>query len=372
MSFRFWIITILLAAGLAACAPEVTPTPQQTPKIELTEPVPVTLERPLKSETQIPSIPSPPFSLYPIKDVPSGYISDIHWSPDSRIIFIEIWNGGVRKNWAYNLEEQTGVFVADNPITPNPQVDSIAPLVSQNVPGNTVTNVSPSGQKAILLSSVLPTLTQVPPPADKPSYLADLWLWQEDRVQKIGQIQVCGSMRFKWSTNELYAAVESPGISPTCSDGWLIDTEQGLLHSMLPFDEFFGFADFHSFSPTGDKLLIAYQGRDDKSSFHRIRLIELPALRQIDLKISQYVHPVGWFNNETLLILHTSEEPHRQPALLNLQSGETIELLTLEQMKNFHGISLAPITFSPNRQWLAFAGDYSSDGGMFWLLKLDE
>jgi hypothetical protein len=37
MQLRIWIFTILLAAGLAACAPEVVPTPQQTPETELAE-----------------------------------------------------------------------------------------------------------------------------------------------------------------------------------------------------------------------------------------------------------------------------------------------------------------------------------------------
>ena len=51
MQLRIWIITILLAAGLAACVPVVTPTPLPTPETELAEPVPVTVERPLPPPT---------------------------------------------------------------------------------------------------------------------------------------------------------------------------------------------------------------------------------------------------------------------------------------------------------------------------------
>jgi hypothetical protein len=71
MQLRIWIITILLAAGLAACAPENVPTPQPTPKTELAEPIPVTVERveptltatPILTNTPIPTstpIPVPP------------------------------------------------------------------------------------------------------------------------------------------------------------------------------------------------------------------------------------------------------------------------------------------------------------------------
>lgn len=57
MQFRAWLITIVLAAGLAACAPKSVPTPQQTPETELAEPVPVTVERvePTLTATPIPT-----------------------------------------------------------------------------------------------------------------------------------------------------------------------------------------------------------------------------------------------------------------------------------------------------------------------------
>ncbi len=54
MQLRIWIITILLIAGLAACAPEVIPTPLPTLETELAELVPVTVERVLPTATSSP------------------------------------------------------------------------------------------------------------------------------------------------------------------------------------------------------------------------------------------------------------------------------------------------------------------------------
>ena len=62
MQLRIWIITILLAAGLAACAPEDVPTLQQAPETELAEPILVTVERVVSTLTAIPiptSTPAP-------------------------------------------------------------------------------------------------------------------------------------------------------------------------------------------------------------------------------------------------------------------------------------------------------------------------
>jgi hypothetical protein len=80
MQLRIWIITILLAAGLAACASEATPTPQQTPETELAEPVPVTVERiePTHTATPIPTNTPAPTStpqLAPPTQTPSKAIS---------------------------------------------------------------------------------------------------------------------------------------------------------------------------------------------------------------------------------------------------------------------------------------------------------
>jgi Tol biopolymer transport system component len=55
MQLRIWIITILLAAGVAACTPRDVPTPQQTTETELVELVPVTVERILPTATPAPT-----------------------------------------------------------------------------------------------------------------------------------------------------------------------------------------------------------------------------------------------------------------------------------------------------------------------------
>jgi hypothetical protein len=55
MQLRIWIITILLAAGVAACTPRDVPTPQQTTETELVELVPVIVERILPTATPAPT-----------------------------------------------------------------------------------------------------------------------------------------------------------------------------------------------------------------------------------------------------------------------------------------------------------------------------
>lgn len=69
MQLRIWIITILLASGLAACSPESVPTPQPIPETKLVEPIPVTVEHitltatPIQTNTPLPTsspLPAPP------------------------------------------------------------------------------------------------------------------------------------------------------------------------------------------------------------------------------------------------------------------------------------------------------------------------
>jgi len=69
MQLRIGLTMMLLAVGLAACAPEIPPTPQQTAETELAEPVPVTVERvePTHTTTPIPTnTPEPTSTPIPV------------------------------------------------------------------------------------------------------------------------------------------------------------------------------------------------------------------------------------------------------------------------------------------------------------------
>lgn len=87
MQLRIWIITILLAAGLAACAPESVPTPQPTPKTELAEPIPVTLEHIelTLTATSIPTNTPPPTEVpiptnTPLAEATATSLPELVWS----------------------------------------------------------------------------------------------------------------------------------------------------------------------------------------------------------------------------------------------------------------------------------------------------
>lgn len=334
-------------------------------------------------------IAEPPFPLSLVETPSNDFIVDIRWSQDDQTVSVVTDEFGQDNIWTYKITNNSVQIVDEGQIPVlelSPESTPLIPSFAENMPGLILSiSQSPSNQKAIIVSAIDPPPTPTRPPhidgelPAPPSYFADLWIWDGKVTLKIGQVEICGRQNFMWAIDESFATVQSRGIPSTCrqSNGWLVDFQRVELHSVLPFDKFFGFAEFHSFSPSGDKLLFSYQGRDDTGTYNRIRIIELPSLKTTDLDISTFSYPRDWYDNDKLLILHVENDPvnFRRPAIYEIRTGKIIELLSLDQIELFENAQISQMSLSPNRKWLAFADQYVAANKLesrLWLLKLSE
>jgi len=215
-------------------------------------------------------IDEPPYPLSQVETPSNDFIVDIQWAQDDQAVSVVTNDLGQDRIWTYKIAGNSVQIVEErqSPILElSPETTPPIPSFAENVPGSILSiSRSPSNQKAIIVSVIdLPATSTRPPHIDgelpaPSSYFADLWIWDGKITSKIGQVEICGRQSFMWTIDESFATAKSPGIPSTCrqSNGWLVDFQRLELHSVLPFDKFFGFAEFHSFSPSGDKLLISH------------------------------------------------------------------------------------------------------------------
>lgn len=331
----------------------------------------------------------PPFPLSRVETPSNDFIVDIRWSQDDQIVSIVANEFGQDNIWTYKITDNS-VQIVDEGQFPvlelSPESTPLIPSIAEKIPKLILSiSLSSSNQKAIIVSAIDPPPTPTRPPhidGELPapaSYFADLWIWDGKITSKVGQVEICGRQSFMWTIDESFATVKSPGIPSTCrqSNGWLVDFPRHELYSVLPFDKFFGFAEFHSFSPSGDKLLFSYQGRDGTGTYNRIQIIELPSLKTTDLNISTFSYPQDWYDDEKLLILHAENDPldFRRPAIYEIRTGKIIELFSSDQIELFEDMQISQMSLSPNRKWLAFADQYIAANKIesrLWLLMLSE
>lgn len=317
-------------------------------------------------------------SLYEVTDVLQGYIGGIHWPTEYEQIFL-FSHSGEPGWWSYDLLnkelqpsdleiaiEKTSSDLGELPDGMNANLLDSFELV----------NISPSGEKALLLEGIgLPTATPPPNPDGEISteaYIANVWMWERDGMSQLGQIEMCGRNQYLWTVDEQLVAIQAPIFPSKCreANAWLADTVNKFIKPLLPFETYHGESTLIGFSPNEDRLLFKGWGPDDYRYL-------TPSILDIDtgraFKVDIQANPLDWVNNDQVLVgfRNTPEEVLR-PGILDLQSNQVLELLTREQISSFTDKTIRWISLSPDKHWLIFTvDDVPYKESNLWVMAMD-
>lgn len=316
---------------------------------------------------------------YQLQDIPSGHPSEIRWTTDSQIVFFQLETGiSDIEQWGYQLSGASAQKITpDHPwVIQDPLQESPVPLpeIAVDIPGVTeLISVSPSGLYALFLSSSFaPTSTpNSVGESTREAFFTDIWLWDHKVAHHLGKIQVCGRKEYKWTTSEDFVIIQKP-LDPltTCDESnfWIINIERGQLYGLMPIETFGPLTSFHSFSPSEDKLLV----KQITMPSTQLYLIDLETLSADQLKTPPFVDPVGWLDDDRLLIMHRGEEEeYNSLGFFNLQTEKLDDLLDHDQ---FTGQYIWGGSLSPNKKWVVFAAapdpSFALNQSSLWLTQL--
>ena len=320
--------------------------------------------------------------IFPVPNIPPGYISSIRWSEQTEqtLFFTLSDDSGNLTEWAYNLSDGN-IYTIDRDeqikATPDfpPETTVEIPVPFERV------SLSPSGEKAIFFEGrSLATLTPLSESNGKttPStFLVNVWVWDRGSTRNLGQIEVCGRNKYFWTANEQLVAIQATLFPSPCrqATAWLIDIVREEIAPLLSFDEYGGTAELVGFSPKEDKLLFTESGRDDTGSFRRLRVINMDSMLSDSSKMNLpiIITPIDWVDNNKVLILYRKNAVNLDRlAIADLQTGEITNLIDDEHLAEIEGLPIRWGALSPDKQWVAFTVDYDpyrSSG--LWLMELN-
>ncbi len=349
--------------------PLQTPLDVVDPK-ESMSPQPIVAD---EKETISPSRASPEkesnTSLYKVINIPAGYIAGILWPKEYEHDFLFTNSGdapGKIQWWSYDLlsKKLQPIDRASAIVKTSTDLGEIPDGMNVNLlDALELVAISPSGRKALLLEGIgLPTATPPPNPDGEihvDAYIANVWIWEQDNLNQLGQIEVCSRNTYMWTTDEEKVTIQALPFPAPCQEAnaWLADMAKNVVTPLLPF-EIYPHRDARlvGFSPNENKLLIHDPLPDEENNFSPIVILDVDSgdVFKADIQAS----PLDWVDNNQILIefKRTPEEILR-PGILDLQSQEITELITKEQMVLFEGRTIRWIEISPDKQWLVFSVD---------------
>ncbi len=312
--------------------------------------------------------------FHSVPDIPLGYISSIRWSEEieQTVLFTLSGESGSIIEWAYDLSDET-TYMTDSQLVTDGQNTMDSPSIAFNMPTNVPTtlelvNLSPSGQKAIFFQGTgVPTSTPPPNPDGEiraEAYIADVWLWDQNTIRKLGQIEVCSQNKYLWAIDEHLVAIQALPFPSPCrqANAWLVDVTNNVVTELLPFDIYFGQAELVSFSPNEAKLLFTESGINNIGQFRHLRTIELDTMQlaivPVKTNVPIIMTPIDWIDNERVLILYREDMVALDRlAVIDLHTEELYELLDDEQLSKLERGNIRWAALSSNKQWLAFTVD---------------
>jgi hypothetical protein len=326
----------------------------------------------------------PDSSLYEVINIPPGYIAGIRWPKEYEHDFVFANSGdgpGKIQWWSYDLLSKK-LQTIDQAIAiekTSTDLEEIPDGMNANLLDSfELVNISPSGRKALLLEGIgLPTATPPPNPDGEihaDAYIANVWVWEQDNLNQLGQIEVCSRNQYMWTTDEEKVTIQASPFPAPCqeSNAWLADMENNVVTPLLPFETYpHGDARLVGFSPDEDRLLIydPFPDKDDNLSSIVILDVDSGNIFKADIQ----ARPLDWVDNSQILIdfRNTHEEVSR-PGIFDIQSNEVVELLKKEQMASFEGKTIRWIELSPDKQWLVFTVDDDPyKASSLWVMALN-
>ncbi len=314
------------------------------------------------------SVIEPNASLYEVTNVPSGYIGGINWSVENGQVFLFDNSGdapGKTQWWAYDLTSKELQPVAREIAIEKISTDvNVLPIEvdTSTLDSLELVNISPNKEKVLFLEGTgSPTATPPPNPDGEVSneaYIANVWIWEQDEMNQLGQIEICGLNQYLWTMDEQLVAIQAPGIPSQCreANAWLADTENNIIKPLLPFEIYYGDANLVSFSPNEDRLLIHDRGPDNDGNFNPVGILDINSGSVFKADIQAI--PLDWVNNNQILIkFRNIPEEILRPGILDLQNNQVLELLTREQISMFSDKTIRWLSLSPDKQWLIFTVD---------------
>lgn len=315
--------------------------------------------------------------LYSVHDIPAGYIHNLVWTSDSRILSFKIDN----EDWVHDLFSQASqsatITQLEDSLTLTPEL-SVETTDSFSDSLNLV-SVSPSSQRAIYFNLVDMMLNQSSPGDTRTDgelpikpYTVEIWIWAADRVTKVSTIEICGSNIFLWSESERFLTVQTSCLFPEI---WLIDFEKEAVFPVLPLGEYGGFVDLYDYTVDQKNLLVSYTGADDDGQFAWLYIVDLETITVTKLETPRFVWPIASFTSEKLVILYSHQfgiDGTKRPALFDLRDNEITDLLDSECDRLLGGLDIQWGELSPDKSHLAFTTIHEPFArSALWLLKIN-
>jgi hypothetical protein len=350
-----------------------------TSTVDITSPITVTLSEPPPTNTPtsvlvntrtptpqaqhlVETTPSPITRSPGPKNIATGAIYGIWWSPDSKTLFYGV---DLEGNFAYNLENNSTQKISVSQVlqqTPTPDI------LAQLPPYYRKPHISPSGSKAIYIKQAdTPPLVTIDPSVEGGEALTDghqldLWLWEDNTLRLIGNPLQCRFDESFWTPDEkIVVLVEAniPMIScPVEAQAWLIDLDNDTYTPLFPPSDFFNLR-VYGFSPMSAQLLVGFSSYETGANLHFFDAKTLN-LTPIDAPVDNVIQ---WVDEKNILIKYRGElssAPY-PVGVLNLHTLEFTELLPM-----FNGRYVENVILSPDHRWIAF----STGGGYFAQNKL--
>jgi len=288
-----------------------------------------------------------------------GDATDIWWKQDSTKLFIALSSGD---HFEYDVvDEEAKKITTDilHPETPHPDLAQQLPSNAQDL------GISPSREKALYVIPIGPTPT---PPSmwtkniDVP---AQLWLWQNEQSELIGEIYDC-VYGYQWSANDEKVIVFSFP-DPECknSSATLVDLKTSSLVPLFP-EYLWTELKCCALSPNSRYLIyvIDYELFTLDSQSFSTSIINAPA--------HSYITAI-WVDNSRLLAIYFDDKS--DPAtygILDLGTGEMEDLFTRGD-EFLGGEYILNYTISPDGQWMAFTiGETTNTTNAVWVMKLPD
>jgi hypothetical protein len=352
-----------------------------TSTVDITSPITVTLSEPPPTNTPtsvlvntrtptpqaqhlVETTPSPITRSPGPKNIATGAIYGIWWSPDSKTLFYSVAEG----IFAYNLENNSIQKTSVSQVFPTPDI------LAQLPPYYREPHISPSGNKAIYLNQAdSPPISTIDPAVEGgespfDSHQLDLWLWEDNASRLLGNPLQCHFDESFWTPDEKKVVLLEYGIPmvlcPIEAQAWLLDLENNTYTPLFPRSDF-GHLQVYGFSPSGDQLLVGFFSDLTGANLH---LLDINTLNLTPIEAPVF-YAIQWVDENNILVRYRGNLTHAPypVGILNLHTLEFTELLPM-----FNGKYVKNVILSPDHKWIAFStGSGHFAQNKLWLMGFE-